>query len=102
ELSIPVVAFHSHERAARFIDPKKDVPVLRISSRGDYLQLPATARAHGFIAKHASILPVEKFQSEVFIGHNRAANLLAQFLRRKFSRAGIGHKIEARSVFAEA
>src|SRR5205823_8116669 len=81
---------------------KKDVPVLRVSTSRSYLQFPAAAGAHCFVAQYSRIRPIKKFQSEVFVGHDRAADLRAQFVSRKFFRAGVGDKIEAGSVFAEA
>ena len=76
QLAVPIITFHPHERAARFVDPKQDVPVLRIAGRRDQLQFPATAGPDGLIAEQAGVLPVEKLERQIGISNSGATNLL--------------------------
>src|SRR6266704_4642865 len=50
QLSVPVVAFHSHQCAARLVYPQQYVGILRLARRRVELKFPALPSADTFLA----------------------------------------------------
>ncbi len=78
ELALAVVTLDAQERRRGFVDPHANCAVLRRIDRRQNLDFPSIAGTDGLALEQFRVFPVEKFQRQILVGDQPAAQGVVQ------------------------